>query len=714
MKIDFHCHTKKTKQSELDTRNVSEEVFKQKVIDSGVKIVVITNHNHFDKQQYKLLSDSVKDYCMVWPGIELDVSSKSESQGHVILICNPDQTDIFFETINKLIGNKTADDVLISLVDVYDKFKELDIIYVAHFLKHKSLSLDGIEELENLLEDKRKLFKEPSSLTSVSVLQAHKQRVIIGTDVKDWNHYEKCTFGELKFSISCFDNFKKLIGKDIDFINGMINDDFSENVKVYGKLETMEFPFQIPIYNNVNIIFGDKGSGKSEILKSLDKYYKEDKNIDTVYFKGGEKKEWYENIIKNNEADYNLGNLNLSDDLSLVLNNIISFVDTTPIQLKNYTDYFQKKSNNAKKEKMKIINIQKRHLNNDDKYISLYNEYKEIKMFADSLINYKSYKLLEESEKKFIFNVIKNLELKSFELAKDEWINQKTEYLFDNFVENINEFVSQNTGMPVQPTSTGFASFSKNRIKLKNNANIFLNKLENISEIKSEYIGNLGIKGDVSLKKEYFFVNKNNKELVDSKLLKTYGTKTDLKNMIISLGNIITKYCDSNLNLIVTSLKEGYDKGIKSLEDFLVSKKYFSINEENYIPSSGEMAILSLQHNLLTKQEKKVFLIDEPELSLGSNYVNDTIVPLFNNLSNAKKIVVIATHDPNIAVRTRPVNSILKITVNTMYNTYIGNMFTNQLVNINNDLDILDWKVESIKYLEGGENAFLERGELYE
>ena len=150
------------------------------------------------------------------------------------------------------------------------------------------------------------------------------------------------------------------------------------------------------------------------------------------------------------------------------------------------------------------------------------------------------------------------------------------------------------------------------------------------------------------------------------------------------------------------------------MADFISIKKDFTINSVSYKPSKGEKSILALQHELLSQKEKNVFLVDEPDLSLGSTYINEVIVPLFKDLSRAQKILVVATHDANVAVRTRPLNSILKVTDNNCYKTYIGNMFTDKLVNIENEEDILSWKEQSIKYLEGGIEAFSERGDLYE
>lgn len=105
-------------------------------------------------------------------------------------------------------------------------------------------------------------------------------------------------------------------------------------------------------------------------------------------------------------------------------------------------------------------------------------------------------------------------------------------------------------------------------------------------------------------------------------------------------------------------------------------------------------------------------MIDEPEVNLGSTYIENTIVPLIKNLGRAKKKVIIATHDANIAIRTYPVTSILKKSSNNTYETYQGSMFTNELIDKKSGV-ILKWDEESEKYLEGGKIAFEERGTLY-
>ena len=219
------------------------------------------------------------------------------------------------------------------------------------------------------------------------------------------------------------------------------------------------------------------------------------------------------------------------------------------------------------------------------------------------------------------------------------------------------------------------------------------------------------MKGEVNLTTKYTFINSNNKKNIDSKTLRT--NKTELSNIITELEKIDNDITSNKISNNVKIIKENISKlKIADINDFISISKAFTIDKNQYTPSKGELAILSLQHDLLSKKDYDIFLIDEPEANLGSTYINEEIVPLIKDLASSKKVLVIATHDANIAIRTRPSCSILKIVDNGEYRTYIGNMFTDTLKEIRTGEE-LSWKEESIKYLEGGKEAFEERGDLY-
>jgi len=143
----------------------------------------------------------------------------------------------------------------------------------------------------------------------------------------------------------------------------------------------------------------------------------------------------------------------------------------------------------------------------------------------------------------------------------------------------------------------------------------------------------------------------------------------------------------------------------------LLFYKHFTLNGNLYKPSNGESSMVLL-HKELT-EDKDIYLIDEPEKSLGNDYINDVVVPILKEKANLGKKVVIATHDANIAVRTLPYNSIYRLHDMNQYYTLTGNPFSNKLKCINGDRDELDWKEISMKTLEGGKDAFGERGKIY-
>jgi len=152
-------------------------------------------------------------------------------------------------------------------------------------------------------------------------------------------------------------------------------------------------------------------------------------------------------------------------------------------------------------------------------------------------------------------------------------------------------------------------------------------------------------------------------------------------------------------------------EAIKTVLELLLFKRYFALNGTEYTPSSGEASMVMLQKELGT--DKDVYILDEPERSLGNEYISDVIVPLIRERARAGKKVFIATHDANIAVRTLPYSSVYRHHGPEGYRTYIGNPFSNNLVNSDDESDQLDWKTISMRTLEGGREAFGERGRIY-
>lgn len=131
MKIDLHCHTKKIKKGDPITRNVSSDVFSEKIQNADVKIVAITNHNAFDLQQYNELKDKVRENCDVWPGIELDAFGDQKKKDkpvkfHLIVVANPIEANSFKRVVDELLEGFDVNNDSKHITEICEAFKELD------------------------------------------------------------------------------------------------------------------------------------------------------------------------------------------------------------------------------------------------------------------------------------------------------------------------------------------------------------------------------------------------------------------------------------------------------------------------------------------------------------------------------------------------------------------------------------------------------------
>ena len=192
-------------------------------------------------------------------------------------------------------------------------------------------------------------------------------------------------------------------------------------------------------------------------------------------------------------------------------------------------------------------------------------------------------------------------------------------------------------------------------------------------------------------------------------------TITDLRTAYDYIEKIQAKSFEQNKGSNISALNNLLqNKDITSLRDFIgVKNRIVNQNNEEYNPSNGEQSMLLLA-NALVDDSKNVFILDEPEMSVGHKYINDIILPRLIELSKLNKTIIISTHDANIGVRTLPLLSVYREYLgNDKYATYIGNPFTNVLVNYKDDNDTCIWSEKSMSTLEGGEGAFIERGEIY-
>lgn len=705
MKIDFHCHTKSVKQGETEKRNIDSKRFVEKINDANVKIVAITNHNDFDKKQYEEFVEEANESFQIWPGIELDIKD-DETEAHLIIISNPNCLNEFETSINNLIGDNDKSTFIANIEDVLNEFNNKDVIYIGHYIgKKKMLSPKMIELMEKTIEEKYRLFLEPSNYKTLSVMSDNGFRAIMGSDVQDWEKYSSINLPELKLEVDSFNKFLLLAKKDVTTINTLLQKKEKRDIDISIKLKNKKVINQtIPIYNDINVIFGLKGTGKSCIIDGLcDKYIKD--GIDCSIYRAKDVDDTIKSMqtINDNEKFEVEFDLNI---LSKFIEKISKWKDNNPTSLSNYIEYIETKDNNKNKKRLGITKLKPIKNNSTEKY----DEYLEKRKTIDNIINeYEDnnlYEFLDDNDKNILKEINNKIYIKYDSFTKEEYIKYKSIELSNNCITKIKEKADLLSSSKSVPNSTGFFEFAKNRLTLKDETNNILKLLRETKKIEEEKIGNLDEDKEVFLRKEYktFFDNETG--------FKFGQTATTLKSVLKTLKNVNKKSLEDVNEYIKLFNQELKDNNIQAT-DFIGIKKYFINNKgEAYEPSDGERIMLILDRALF--ENKEVYILDEPERSLGNNFINDVVLPRINELAKLKKTIIIATHNANIAVRTLPFVSILKEYTKGEYKTYIGNPFVNKLINQDNEEDFKNWKDESIRVLEGGNEAFYDREDVYE
>lgn len=704
MKIDLHCHTIKTKKSDGINRNVTVEDFSKYMKDLEIKIVAITNHNYFDLKQYNEFSESMKETTMVWPGIELDIKQKPKD-GHMIVICDPKNKEEFSKIFD--MPKDKADDYSIDIKTLGEKTKKLNCIYICHYYKKKPVINDDIIlDIEKSGIDETRIFKEPSNYKTLGIFATFNNNVIIGSDVQDWNKYKECNFSNLKLDVDSFNQFLLLSKKEPTIITTLLN---KKNKEKFNMKPHNSVSLSIELYEDINIIFGDKGTGKTEMLKSLEQSMI-NKNMNVVAYYGNEKDSEFDKLI--NRDDYFINDTKLfNEKVKDAFDYIYSWNDVDPTSLKDYIEWYETKDNNENKKSLKICDL----LNLDVIDKKIYNKetdrLKKIDDFIEYINSDNSNYGLSDVEFIQLKDLLTKIQVNQSTFKKNAWIDKYSTDLVNYSIDKIKNITAMHSQSKSVPSETGISKFIKNRLCLKENIDIVLDYLNNTTDIvKEKYLGNLVDKGNIYKYTKFKLLDSNGEKSVASEF--STNKITDLREI-----KKILEICKENIynDVLIQKIEElkTLDIIIKDGLEFVGVTKYVGIESGDvYKPSQGEKSMLLL--NLKLNQDADNYILDEPELSLGNQYISSTIVPILNKLANARKRIVIATHNANIAVRTLPYLSILRTHNNGIYNTYLGNPFTNKLIDIDNENNILDWKEESLNILEGGEEAFEERSFVYE
>jgi ABC-type cobalamin/Fe3+-siderophores transport system ATPase subunit len=711
MKIDIHVHTKPCKKGDAPTRAISPEDFCEAILSSEVKIVAITNHNIFDFEQYTAIRAQLRNEAQVWPGIELDILEQG-SRGHLLVIVSPTLANEFSETVIEFTKGSRVDSFATAIDQVLRMFDPLRPLYVAHYAqKQPSLSDLALEKLIEGTKNPSRVIREVTNSISAGIYISHGHPSLYGSDVQDWAKYEELSrsLPDLRLPVDSFEHFCLLLEKDPTTINTALDRKTSEDLTL--------LPFDdgstlsIRAFDDINVVFGPKGTGKSCILRAIAKHYSENGVEARVYESASDRlDELFD--MKGKDLTINLNDLSINYCTSEI-EALRAASEVAVTSISKYIAYFAAKttSRNAKKIRLKDIEPEEESWARRE-----FDDFSKAAGTTASFLNFlvenpSLKKELTQDEQNRVIQILSDL-LRRLTMRK--WLSfsaWKEIWFLNSAIKVFRREVERKTGSPAKPTTTGFRAYAMNRAKIRVAAAEVLKNVGTKIPLTKETLGSLGSnKGELEFRTEYEFQSGN---ISDSSLSSLSAAKKGpQKKFIGCIRKILKRTYDDDLFQCISELNEIEDgEFIKTVYELLLFRRYFALDGVRYSPSSGEASMVMLQKELGT--DKEVYILDEPERSLGNEYISDVIVPRIKERARAGKKVFISTHDANIAVRTLPYSSIYRCHGQSGYATYVGNPFSNNLVNILNEKDCLDWKKISMRTLEGGEEAFGERGKIY-
>lgn len=126
----------------------------------------------------------------------------------------------------------------------------------------------------------------------------------------------------------------------------------------------------VKFYDDVNIIFGTKGTGKSDVLSRVLAYYKS-KNIDYSYYSPSNNDDEIKSKLEVTSEERKLSSFQF-DNCESEFSKINRWKEGDIVQLKDFKDYQNSKNKNKNKSKLKIITA------------NIYQELNEVKFSNES------------------------------------------------------------------------------------------------------------------------------------------------------------------------------------------------------------------------------------------------------------------------------------------------------------------------------------------
>lgn len=668
-KVDLHIHTVATP-SDVDF-NFSMQTLLNYIEEMSLDAIAITNHNYFDYEQYVEICSNLSNIA-VFPGIEISIG---ENCGHLLLIADSAKALKFKDSCKLVTEAITNGARSIAVEDLEEFFGNLgQYLLIPHYYKEPAVD----KNILNILKANITCVEVSSPKKFVQCRKEGEYRPVCFSDFRCKEGVEHFPIKQSYLNIGEISIASiKLCLKDCDKV--MLSDDDNKTLFTAAP--------NIVISTGLNIVLGERSSGKTytlELIKRYNenvKYVKQFSLLETTNEKG---KEFEEKITAKQKGDIRKYFSEFAD--------VVGDIKNIDLEKDNneLDEYIYSLIKNAKEVELKDVFSNCSLFSEIGYDISSLNNLKQIIASVETILDSQDYKeIIDENVgienlKRLHRKLIEQFEVEKALNDKKEWIN--------DLVSNIK------TQLQSRTASTRIKDIDLYKIQMdRKKVEIFeciANNIKNTKEIFNQSIGTFTVKAvSSSYIKAQELKNHSGSKL---SFLEAYSSYDEPYEFLNKLKSIV-----------------GLDES--TYHEYFAKIQYGIYNEYGLEVSGGERAELNLLQEIERAYQYDMLIIDEPESSFDNLFLKNQVNKMLKDISK-KLPVVIVTHNNTVGASINP--DYIIYTERCIENReikfyrYFGFPTDKTLVDSSGhsreNVDIL------LDCLEAGEDAYNERGENYE
>lgn len=671
-KIDLHIHTVSSSQDREFF--FSEEKLQQYINEVGLNCIAVTNHNLFDKKQFEHIR-ATSD-IVVLPGIEVDVE-----KCHLLVIADGNDLADFDTKCAEIQSKWTSSGKSLSFEDFSRIWSDLSqYILIPHYEKNPKISPEVLEKFGD-------------HITSGEV--SNPKRFVSCVD--DVEKLVPLFFSDCRVDANLNPLPTRQTYIDCDEVSfGTLREVFRDKRKVALTEDEGNRLFQIfsdgqQLSTGLNVILGDRSSGKSHTLQRICDWFGDDnvkyiRQFDLVARNEAEDEQKFKDLLSQSSSVFTK---NYLSDLQRVVEDILdvdlkSDLQSVEAYVASLLKYAQETTKHDAFSKAKIY--REYPFNNKD-----LNGLVDLIESTDHLLSNKEYreiidKHIDVSDIRALYVELMTTYCQQYALnAKRSWVNA--------LVQDVKTKLQTKSSAP-NVTDVDLIKVVLNQKKVARFNQIVEEARRPHTPLRQDVRG-----FEIVAKVRPFSGAGELKEVSRSKK---------------GFSDAFAKY-DKPYEFLNELRKIGDPVKAAAYSEYLVKVEYKILNRHGFEASGGERSEFFLLETIQEAEGAEILLIDEPESSFDNHFLKADVNELIKAMSK-KMPVVIVTHNNTVGVSIKPDYLICTRKEisgrDVSWRIYSGYPTSKQL--ISTDGLTLPTRDVLLGNLEAGVEAYEHRGKTYE